>query len=419
MKNSEIVRKIFVVVILFLPVIFYSFIQYKFSINIPLLDDYDAILNFLNNYIDSETITDKIELIFSQHNEHRIVFTRVVVLLQYYISGHVNFSILAFLGNLAWYLTIFLVFLQFKKLNLPQFYFLPIPYLAFQIYHYSVSWSMMSLQNYYVLLFALCSFYFLTEKNNLFVSIVFSILATFTSGSGFLSIFIIIFYLILEKKWKQLITMVILSCLVLIIYFYNYNKLGHTLIIRFKDLGIMALYFFSFLGSFIKFKWAAIIIGIAIVISYIYFVYKKYYITYKLFLLVFSFVILTAFLLLIARYSLGFEQALSSRYTIYSLIFLIIMYLFILNILSKKSAINMLILSKFSIAITIVAIFYFLSMNIYNYPKLQKEYNKLISGVSDYISLNSNNGLGYPDKGRAMDILNESKTKQVYNIFNL
>jgi hypothetical protein len=418
MNYKNITGKILTLVILFLPIIFYSYIQFRFSANIPILDDYDAVLNFLNNFLESDNLADKLRLIFSQHNEHRIVFTRIVVLAQYYIFGQVNFAMLAFLGNLGWYFTIPIFFLLFKKLNLSLFYFLPVPYLAFQLCHYSISWSMMTLQNYYVVLFAICSFYFLTEKENLFNSLIFSIMAFFTSGSGVIVPFMAIFYLFLQKKWKDMFVVICISCFLLIIYFANYIKPeGHPSIAgNIKNIGNLLLYFFAYLGSLIKYKWAAVFFGLLTFIYFIYFVIKKYHSKYIFFFLILTYVLLTGFILSFTRSGFGFTQATSSRYTIYSVISLIAIYLISLHKFKNYSDISKLSPKKFAAFVLFFSLIYNISTNIYNFRKLQVNYDDLLNGADKYVRSGDNSMLSYPDKAKADAILVSSKKNNIFNI---
>ena len=71
--------------------------------------------------------------IIEQHNEHRIVFTRAVVLLDYYVFGAVNFRHLLFVGNFAVVLVVGLLGLVFRpQSKWKLLLFLPVPLLMLQ-----------------------------------------------------------------------------------------------------------------------------------------------------------------------------------------------------------------------------------------------------------------------------------------------
>ena len=76
---------------------------YFFAINIvdvPINDDF-ALLDFINKYLESNNFSEKIKLLFAQHNEHRIFYDRMFTLLSYKLIGTVNFTFLATIGNLS------------------------------------------------------------------------------------------------------------------------------------------------------------------------------------------------------------------------------------------------------------------------------------------------------------------------------
>lgn len=61
----------------------------EYAVNIPVTDDYQATLSFLYNY---ETYpANRFALLVGQHNEHRIVASRLLALWQYSLTGEVNF----------------------------------------------------------------------------------------------------------------------------------------------------------------------------------------------------------------------------------------------------------------------------------------------------------------------------------------
>ena len=46
--------------------------MYENAVNVPFQDDFDSVFHFLTDYL-AATPAEKLSLIFSQHNEHRIV----------------------------------------------------------------------------------------------------------------------------------------------------------------------------------------------------------------------------------------------------------------------------------------------------------------------------------------------------------
>src|SRR5258708_358677 len=71
----------------------------KYAVNVPYWDDFDSVLLFLDNYLVIDSLPDKVSLIVSRHNEHRIILNRLIPIFQFYLFGNVNFKWLIFFGN--------------------------------------------------------------------------------------------------------------------------------------------------------------------------------------------------------------------------------------------------------------------------------------------------------------------------------
>lgn len=78
-------------------VAFYSTL-FRYAVNIPISDDYHATLQFLLRY--EANPGSLYNLLLEQHNEHRIVVSRLLALAQYKLAGEVNFRHLLLLQSL-------------------------------------------------------------------------------------------------------------------------------------------------------------------------------------------------------------------------------------------------------------------------------------------------------------------------------
>ncbi len=97
-----------------IPIAWFFFFVYTNSLNIPCGDDYKAILAFLNSFVRSASLSDKLNLIFSQYHEYRIGLCRIVTVLMYYIYGSINFKVLCVISNLS---LIGIVYLFYKSFS--------------------------------------------------------------------------------------------------------------------------------------------------------------------------------------------------------------------------------------------------------------------------------------------------------------
>ena len=129
-KNYASLAKFYVYIVLYYLTIFIC------SRNLPFGDDY-YLLKFVNTIIKTSDYEKIINHLFSLHNEHRIVTTRLLFLLDYDLFGNINFIRINLLENLFQLITFF-IYLNFliyknkifliksKKIyyQLLQFYFL-------------------------------------------------------------------------------------------------------------------------------------------------------------------------------------------------------------------------------------------------------------------------------------------------------
>lgn len=82
-------------------IVFYYLFVFKYAINIPFADDYDQQLAFIDSWINIDSTTEKIKLLFSQHNEHRLFTTRIIPLLSYELFGFIDMRHTMYVGNVA------------------------------------------------------------------------------------------------------------------------------------------------------------------------------------------------------------------------------------------------------------------------------------------------------------------------------
>ena len=98
--------KVFLCLLILAPILIHLYYVCHYAVNIPLMDDYDAVLGFLNDFKKSGT-ADRVVLLFSQHNEHRILSSNLFYAAYYLspapsISGRSSWSILvSFCSSLA------------------------------------------------------------------------------------------------------------------------------------------------------------------------------------------------------------------------------------------------------------------------------------------------------------------------------
>lgn len=160
----------------------------EYTYNIPKLDDYDAILGFMNDFAKADFGT-RLQLLFAQHNEHRIFTSRIIYLLQYYITGSVNFKSIIYIGNLQ-LIPIFILFAYFIKRFVKTMWVVPAiaaSLCIFDVAGYDNSgFAMAAIQNYGVVMYFALSLYFYHTKgrHNIWLAPLMQVLCIFSSGNG-------------------------------------------------------------------------------------------------------------------------------------------------------------------------------------------------------------------------------------------
>jgi len=69
------------------------------SVDVPFLDDWDALLGFQIYWSGAETLGARLRLLFDPHNEHLLAVPRALVLVVHGLSGRIDFTWLNLIGN--------------------------------------------------------------------------------------------------------------------------------------------------------------------------------------------------------------------------------------------------------------------------------------------------------------------------------
>ncbi len=409
------------------PMGIYTFLVIYFSVNIPIWDDYDTVLAYLNM---PESL--RCQIFFYQHNEHKIAWTRLMVEGYYRIVGKINFVHLIYLGNLALLFMFFSlsgIFKRQKNLIL----FVPVSYLLFQPQAWeNMTWVTGSIQNFYILFFALMTFYFWNKKT-LFgyaIASIFGVIATYTGANGLLIFFILLAWECREfiKKpksitifqqdnfpsKKRLLSLLILlgvTSLLCYSYFNNYDSVAGNHPYGIKLLSqplVLFKYIITFLGSYMEpfGKGLVFLTGAVEVILILLLTYKGYDqknpVIYYFLLFILSSIFITA----LGRAGLGVEQALSSRYRSFSIMVLILTYLAFIEQYPKVFSSKLVI----SCLIFLAMIFNFGSTA--GYVKNLSDRKILLEEITTWKQ--TGKGLNYPSEESASLTIRRSMEKGIY-----
>lgn len=344
--------------ILFPIVVFYLVFQ-KYAVNIPHWDDF-AIRNTLAKMLETDSFSEKIRLLFSQHNEHRILLTRLSAWFVYLIQGTLNLKSLMFIGFVALVGLLIIFFLVSKKYNSPLLAFVPISFILFNVGLFeNTFWGMASIQNFGVIFFAFLTFYWLVfsienqYKHCFYLALFSCFIGVFTSSNGIIIPLIGCLILLVQQRKNQLFIWFGSSIIFILGFFSNFHKNPNNLVkANFSDIKTIIKGLFATFGSIldssviapVKHLDLAMALGLFLFVFVCMFVYQvivtKYNLTKRtndLFLLAcLAFIGITSVGIVVARISYGIDILLTSKYKIYSVLSLIIFYIVALNSLAER-----------------------------------------------------------------------------------
>jgi len=362
-------------------------------------------------------------LLFSQHNEHRIVLDRLVFLGNYYLSGEVNFLYCIAVGNAGWLLTaITLIYYGRRRYGLSSIALLPIPYLLLAFTHQkNMFHAMAALSNYWLILFSLVFIICLVEEKTAACCILFPV-ALFTSGGGLVLYPLGNLFLISRKRWKPLAWFAIISSLSLACYFIGYHHppehpaLSEALVLPGRTLH----YCIVFLGNIGPLPGMPLPAGIVALAAGAVLCFIASWILYKrpadpFFELVFTFVAFSALTSALSRSGFGVHHALQSRYSMYPLFAAACCIVGAGEIAVFQQPAKWL-----TVVVTLLSMLYWGGMSLDE--RVQKDLlhqrTRRLAGIKAFETYHLG-GLYYPDQYRAEEILISSSQAHIYRYRNV
>lgn len=409
-------------------ILFYFYVVLKLGYNIPVNDDYDAVFRFMLDYLGSG-LHGKLAAVLSQHNEHRIVFNRIVTLSEYYLTGELDIRWLALVGNIGLLFLTAIVFKSFREKENKLLYFLPAVFLLFQLqYNESTFIAMAALSNFYVIVFAFLSIYLLSRER-LIPALIFAVIATFTQGNGLFVFIVGIPLLFFKRKFREAAIWAAVFGVTAGVYFSNYSKPAgqpgalSTLLERPLD---VVLYYLMFVGSSIGsiagillsklfvFSSKQLIVllsafGLIVVLSFIFLNLRRYHGRNNAIYYFMAFLFITALSATVARLGLGIEQSLSSRYKFVSILFFILLYLAIMETIGNRKIKN-----AFFASVLALSVLFNITSYKTHYANCAEFKNTFTMGLLKWYIDKDYPGLFYPNRPVAASVMSEALRHRLF-----
>ncbi|PWJ56811.1 hypothetical protein CLV98_110122 [Dyadobacter jejuensis] len=343
------ISTIIVLILLLIPLVVFFMVWDYYAINIPKWDDH-SLKAFIVEMTKAEHWQQQWVAITKQHNEHRIALTRLIAWADYQLAGALNYRHLMIAGNLLLLAAFPLFFTILKRNKKPLFALVPIPFLWLTLAFWeNMYWGMASVQNFGVITLVLWTIYWAIQPGNgLFaLSLLMACLTVLTSGNGLMVLPIVAVLLFLSRKPQRLAIWVVMSAGAIFCYFYWYNSNVSNPATKAGLFDLLKGYM-AFLGAFaesvpvpnsfqvcILVGSALFLVAISITLNTLYRLSKnKYGSRNEKILDLFSlgalmFILGTAVVVVYSRAGFGLEGLITSRFKIYSVLLLIIAYLYI------------------------------------------------------------------------------------------
>jgi hypothetical protein len=349
-------------------IISFFFLILKNSVNIPNGDDMYCLLLFTQQFQDATGLAERFQLLIQQWVEHRILFSRVSALTSYVLHGGlVNFVSIIFLGNLMLLGFTLLFRKMLLKAGVSMYYLIPIVLTLFSPIMYEGNlWAGASTVYMPVCFMGLLTAYLLANpsRSRFAVAIGVALLATFSFGNGMFAFVAGLLILVLQQQYRRAILWFVIMIGGVAYYFHDFFNASATnafsFSAHFQHPSYLFYNLFAFLGGILDSTessnmalqrenmpglfFGLLLVAITIIGVYDFFFGKTGTIKNPkngpvslAWIGMVAFAGLTALSMAYSRTSGESINTLSSRYKIYSMIAFILVYLWCLMAVRRKS----------------------------------------------------------------------------------
>lgn len=319
------------------PAMLFYTILFRDVSDIPFYDDYYAYLDFLNRLISLNSFSAKaLYFLAAQHNEYKLFLLHALAWLQLDIFGHLDLRIQSAIGNgfiLFVGIVLWKMFLPNKEdLAVRLTWFIPVSWLLFQLQYWeNLNWAASGLQHLAVLPFSLGAIYLLLRDGRFAfcIALLSLILAVGSDGNGLLMIPIGAAILWLGRQYARTACWLLISAGCIAAYAYGYvvrsPQPGAGFLPVSNSHALAPAYALAFIGSAASFPFKAgsFVLGALLCIFFLWMARRGFIRKNPLVSWCVLFLLLTASGVAAIRSHFGVDQAVVSRYTIYSALLLI------------------------------------------------------------------------------------------------
>jgi hypothetical protein len=215
-------------IILLLGGLFYVAI-YRYAINVPVVDDLLYIDSIRRITTPGVSFAEVARVLVEQHNDHRILLSRLVVLADYWVEGQVNYRTLTIVGSLSVAGLMWQLYRIFREANLSIWLVLPVALLLFQPSYQEDIWGVLCLLQHTLTLFlTVIVFRLITRPETSAQAGVLALggLVLYSNSNGLFMWAVVVVLLALMKRWQWAVAWTAVGVVLILLYF----KVDYTFI---------------------------------------------------------------------------------------------------------------------------------------------------------------------------------------------
>jgi len=417
-QKLGLVKKCFLILITLLPVCYYFLTVWKYTVNVPVVDDYDVILSFINDFYVAETWEMKLALLNKPVNMHKVVPSRLIIASMLSTKCYVDLRWVVKVGNLFLVPIAFLFFISIDKSKKYWLFSLAASaFILFNFHYYSfIFLPIVPIQFATSTAFSLMCLWSLIQKRGIGMSICSGILliTSILSNTNAILLIAIGFFHILYSKEKRVKLVVWTIASIIAVCLYNYGNQGyaqtsflstiiHDPIHVIRKLAVL-------LGNSLAirlpediiiseaFGYMLMIVSVGILVKFKLFLKEKPFLFYCFLLFLF-----TAVMVAIGRANLPLGQGLSFRYRFNATLLVLSICLMLYAYMKERTAVL--------IHIVLAILIYYTSMT--HYKRIGRFTSEIYASMQETLE-GKDAPLYYPNQERAKAILEESIGLEVW-----
>jgi hypothetical protein len=381
------------VVCILAPILVAYAMLFRLASDVPVLDDYHAILGFSLGWERSPSLESKVSYLASyQHVDYKLIFQESIVAAELGLTHHVNFRFLVLLGNLFLLAILWLLWKLYPADDLDTserlIRFIPIVCIFFGVnYAETLDFAMESLQWLPAILFSLAAIQLLvssfessTRSHYFWYALASAMLACSASANAFLLAPVGLIALVSRREYLKWAVWGAAFIPAALIYRYRYIRFPHPAGLHSH---INPVFLISLLGNGAPAYRLAIPMGLFILGVYVYSVWTRYDRQNPAAFLWATWLMLNAILVTIGRSSYGLDWSFLSRYRIYSDLLLVFSYGVAVQRLSS-AAMSVKWKKQIYLAVLLASVVFCLRADLLGWRILAERHQKLVIGLEQY-----------------------------------